>query len=149
NALIAGKRCLLRSSVVDAVSGKAKLKLERHCLVEGKAFVFPFDVSDDNVDVFIIMLHEKDSTTLNGVFIFPKEYLAERGILSVDRVGGKFSTMLYPPGCMESSQKEKKELASSQQSYFISFAKDSDCALVTGSRATEAKTEIADYVEKE
>ncbi|EFE77335.1 hypothetical protein SSIG_04917 [Streptomyces filamentosus NRRL 11379] len=54
----------------------------------------PFD-ADDGVDLFVISA--RDDGRL-GQFVFPRDALCERGIVSRNGVGGKRGFRVYPPG---------------------------------------------------
>ncbi|WP_055698546.1 MULTISPECIES: MepB family protein [Streptomyces] len=53
----------------------------------------PFD-TDDGVDLFVISSHDDEGF---GQFVFPREVLCERGIVSRDGSGGKRGFRVYPP----------------------------------------------------
>ncbi|MFE6049168.1 MepB family protein [Kitasatospora sp. NPDC056446] len=53
----------------------------------------PFD-SDDGVDLFVVSSRDDDGF---GQFVFPREVLCERGIVSRDGSGGKRGFRVYPP----------------------------------------------------
>ncbi|CAD7943375.1 unnamed protein product [Amoebophrya sp. A25] len=125
NAIVAGKRSLLRSCEIVPQHGKALLPLERHRFARGQLFGLPFDAIEDNVDLYIIMLFKRTSDKLEGAFIFPKTFLAEEGILSISRTGGQGSMVLYPPGSRAISP-EKEDFARRQRLYYVSFDAEND-----------------------
>ncbi|CAD7943377.1 unnamed protein product, partial [Amoebophrya sp. A25] len=109
NAIVAGKPSLVRSCDLRE-SGKAKWNLTRHRFSEGRLFGVPFDAGADRVDFFIALLRKDPLEGLSGAFVFPKQFLQDNGILSVNYKEGKCGMMLYPPGCRAVSL-AKKEFA--------------------------------------
>jgi hypothetical protein len=66
-----------------------------------KGPIEPFDIKD-SFDFYIICVEHGDC---QGQFVFPKEILAERGIISKNCKGGKRAMRVYPPWVKtESSQ---------------------------------------------
>ncbi|WP_438309846.1 MepB family protein [Streptomyces sp. HUAS TT3] len=53
----------------------------------------PFD-ADDGVDLFVVSSRDDDGF---GQFVFPREVLCERGIVSRNGAGGKRGFRVYPP----------------------------------------------------
>ena len=58
----------------------------------GQGPIMPFDVADP-FDLFMISVRE---ATSSGQFIFPKEVLLEKGVISKNNVGGKLAMRIYP-----------------------------------------------------
>ncbi|CAD7943711.1 unnamed protein product, partial [Amoebophrya sp. A25] len=131
NAVLGGQRVLLRCSRIDEGSGKAKVVFDRrrHEGVKSKGRVkrlsVPFDESDD-IDFFTVMLYrgkaeEFGAATegiLSGVFVFPKAFLRDAKILSVQFRGGRYGLGLYPPGCATPSETRRESARKQQQYYF-------------------------------
>ncbi|MGW8985936.1 MepB family protein [Streptomyces parvus] len=63
----------------------------------------PFD-ADDGVDLFVISA--RDDGRL-GQFVFPRDVLCERGIVSRSGVGGKRGFRVYPPGAVTTSRQAR------------------------------------------
>ncbi|CAD7943369.1 unnamed protein product [Amoebophrya sp. A25] len=136
NATVFGKRVLLRCGRLSSKTGKGKVRLERRRSVDGKRFDFPFDASEDDVDLFIILLHRgKLSDQLAGIFVFPKRFLMEENIISANYVGGRRELVLYPPGCKAVSH-HRQEFARKQCQYFLSF-EDTSWTFGAGDHITE------------
>ncbi|MFB8142042.1 MepB family protein [Streptomyces parvus] len=69
--------------------------------VEGP--IRPFD-ADDGVDLFVISA--RDDGRL-GQFVFPRDALCERGIVSRNGVGGKRGFRVYPPGAVTTGRQAR------------------------------------------
>ncbi|MFJ6013174.1 MepB family protein [Streptomyces sp. NPDC092952] len=63
----------------------------------------PFDVAD-GVDLFVISCRDADGF---GQFVFPREVLCERGIVSRDGSGGKRGFRVYPPWVATTSRQAR------------------------------------------
>ncbi|MFG3408227.1 MepB family protein [Streptomyces sp. NPDC048142] len=74
----------------------------------------PFD-SDDGIDLFVIS--SRDSGHF-GQFVFPREVLCERGIVSRNGVGGKRGFRVYPPDVITTSRQARGTQAW-QVNYFL------------------------------
>ncbi|MFE6687519.1 MepB family protein [Streptomyces sp. NPDC057743] len=72
----------------------------------------PFD-AEDGVDLFVISSREGGHF---GQFVFPREVLCERGIVSRNRSGGKRGFRVYPPWVTTTSRQ-----ASSTQAWQITY----------------------------
>ncbi|MFK0292689.1 MepB family protein [Streptomyces sp. NPDC090442] len=72
----------------------------------------PFD-TEDGVDLFVISSRDGDHF---GQFVFPREVLCERGIMSRNRSGGKRGFRVYPPWVTTTSRQ-----ASSTQAWQITY----------------------------
>ncbi len=82
----------------------------------------PFDIAD-KLD-FIVITSKKDNRI--GQFIFPKNVLAEKGIISQTGKDGKRGIRVYPPWD-EAGNKQAEKTQRWQLKYFVSFeAKNSD-----------------------
>lgn len=60
----------------------------------------PFDVSD-GVDLFVISVGDPGNS---GQFVFPKESLITRGVVSQGLLGGKRAVRIYPPWTVPTSR---------------------------------------------
>ncbi|CAD7943371.1 unnamed protein product [Amoebophrya sp. A25] len=118
-------RLLLGDAVCcDRASRILSVGRSKHCRVKGTGFYFPFDVTEDKIDLFIFMLYRcPTNLELDGVFIFPSSYLQDQGVLSSENAKGRLGMVLYPPGATGVS-KTREELVAKQQSYHISFKED-------------------------
>lgn len=85
-----------------------------------KGIIAPF-FEDEPVDYFMVHLRYKET----GVFVFPKEELIKRGILSTKKKEGKRAFRVYPPWDKVIS---KQALATQkwQSNYFYDFSNDLD-----------------------
>ncbi|MFF8900698.1 MepB family protein [Streptomyces lydicus] len=63
----------------------------------------PFDVADP-VDLFVISSRDADGF---GHFVFPREVLAERGVVARGGVGGKRGFRVYPPWVTTTSRQAR------------------------------------------
>lgn len=63
----------------------------------------PFDAADP-VDLFVISTREGEDF---GQFVFPREVLRERNIVSTDGVGGKRAFRVYPPWVTTTSRQAR------------------------------------------
>ncbi|MFB7631698.1 MepB family protein [Streptomyces sp. NPDC056149] len=72
----------------------------------------PFD-AEDGVDLFVISSRDGGHF---GQFVFPREVLCERGIMSRNRSGGKRGFRVYPPWVTTTSRQ-----ASSTQAWQINY----------------------------
>ncbi|MFH0521393.1 MepB family protein [Streptomyces sp. M41] len=79
----------------------------------------PFD-ADDGVDLFVISSRDEDGF---GQFVFPREVLCERGIVSRDGVGGKRGFRVYPPWVTTTSRQARATQAW-QVNYFFHLGQD-------------------------
>ncbi|OCC07927.1 MepB family protein [Streptomyces sp. PTY087I2] len=65
----------------------------------------PFDAdADDGVDLFVIGARDDGRF---GQFVFPRDVLGERGIVSRNGVGGKRGFRVYPPGAVTTSRQAR------------------------------------------
>ncbi len=82
----------------------------------GKGPIMPYDI-DDAFDFLIVSVRtEKDF----GQFVFSKEILSEKGIISSNRKEGKRALRVYPPWDKADNSQAKKTQAWQLQ-YFINF----------------------------
>lgn len=58
----------------------------------GKGPTMPYDMADD-IDAYVITARNKNHF---GVFVFPKEVLVQKGIVSKNGTGGKLGIRVYP-----------------------------------------------------
>lgn len=86
---------------------------------DDKGETIPFDVTD-NIDFYFIASFKDD---LSGIFIFPKQILAEKGVLSHGNKTGKRGIRVYPTwDKTESTQAQKTQAWQAQ--YFLEFSKN-------------------------
>jgi len=76
----------------------------------------PFDISDD-LDFIIIAAKRSDS---QGLFIFPKSILAQKGIISTNSKHGKRGIRVYPPWDMVAN-KQAGQTQIWQTKYFVAM----------------------------
>ncbi|MFJ6618584.1 MepB family protein [Kitasatospora sp. NPDC091335] len=74
----------------------------------------PFDTSD-GVDLFVVSSRDGDRV---GQFVFPRDVLCERGIVSRNRTGGKRAFRVYPPWVTTTSRQARGTQAW-QVEYFL------------------------------
>ncbi|ANP52413.1 hypothetical protein J2Z21_008335 [Streptomyces griseochromogenes] len=79
----------------------------------------PFDVEDD-VDLFVISSRDDDGF---GQFVFPREVLCERGIVSRDGSGGKRGFRVYPPW-VTTTNRQARGTQAWQVNHFLSLGQD-------------------------
>ena len=79
----------------------------------------PFDISD-NIDFVVITSKSGDKT---GQFIFPKSVLADKGIISQNRKGGKRGIRVYPSWDITTNRQAEKT-QSWQTKYFVTIESD-------------------------
>ncbi|MCC5578824.1 MepB family protein [Microtetraspora sp. AC03309] len=79
----------------------------------------PFD-ADEGIDLFVIS--SRDSGHF-GQFVFPREVLCERGIVSRDGSGGKRGFRVYPPW-VTTSNRQARSTQAWQVDYFLCFTED-------------------------
>ncbi|MFD3645045.1 MepB family protein [Streptomyces cyaneofuscatus] len=79
----------------------------------------PFD-ADDGVDLFVIS--SRDSGHF-GQFVFPREVLCERGVVSRSGVGGKRGFRVYPPWATTTSRQASSTQAW-QVKHFLSLGEE-------------------------
>nr|WP_317041489.1 MepB family protein [Chryseobacterium contaminans] len=65
---------------------------------------------------------------LSGIFVFPKQILAEKGVLSHGKKTGKRGIRVYPSWDKAESKQAQKTQAWQTQ-YFLEFSKDQEEAL--------------------
>ncbi|MEU3191732.1 MepB family protein [Streptomyces sp. NPDC006992] len=75
----------------------------------------PFD-TDDGVDLFVISSRDEGF----GQFVFPREVLSERNIISRDGVGGKRGFRVYPPW-VTTTNRQARSAQAWQTNYFLSL----------------------------
>lgn len=88
----------------------------------------PFEASE--VDFFIIAARKGDQL---GQFIFPKEMLAQKGIVSTQQKEGKRGMRVYPPWDV-TANKQAKETQAWQIKYFVQIKESSPSDLETVKR---------------
>ncbi|WP_336964884.1 MepB family protein [Chryseobacterium contaminans] len=81
----------------------------------------PFDATD-NIDFYLVASF-KDN--LSGIFIFPKQILAEKEVLSNGKKIGKRGIRVYPTWDKAESKQAQKTQAWQTQ-YFLEFSKDQE-----------------------
>ncbi|GGV11260.1 MepB family protein [Streptomyces spectabilis] len=79
----------------------------------------PFD-ADDGVDLFVISSRDDDGF---GQFVFPREVLCERGVVSRGGSGGKRGFRVYPPWVTTTSRQAGGTQAW-QVDYFLDLGRD-------------------------
>lgn len=84
----------------------------------------PFD-SSDGID--FIVISSKSGSNI-GQFIFPATVLADKGIISQNRKGGKRGIRVYPPWDKVTS-KQAEKTQSWQSNYFVSIRDDNQTGL--------------------
>lgn len=84
----------------------------------------PFD-SSDGID--FIVISSKSGSNI-GQFIFPATVLADKGIISQNRKGGKRGIRVYPPWDKVTS-KQAEKTQSWQSNYFVSIRNDNQTGL--------------------
>ncbi|SPE57680.1 MepB protein [Streptomyces netropsis] len=87
----------------------------------------PFDAADP-VDLFVISVRDGDRF---GQFVFPREVLRERDIVSTDGAGGKRAFRVYPPW-VTTTNRQAGATQRWQTRYFLSVPEDGS---VDGDRA--------------
>ncbi|MFW3474311.1 MepB family protein [Streptomyces microflavus] len=85
----------------------------------------PFD-ADDGVDLFVIS--SRDSGHF-GQFVFPREVLCERGVMSRNGAGGKRGFRVYPPWATTTSRQAGSTQAW-QVNHFLSLGEEEPVDLV-------------------
>lgn len=79
--------------------------------------ISPFDVKD-NFDLIIICVFDESN---KGIFLFDKNILLKKDLISSNEKGGKRGFRVYPPWCSPES-KQALQTQKWQSEYFISFA---------------------------
>ncbi|MCX5206232.1 MepB family protein [Streptomyces sp. NBC_00237] len=79
----------------------------------------PFD-ADDGVDLFVIS--SRDDVGF-GQFVFPREVLCERGIVSRDGSGGKRGFRVYPPW-VTTTNRQARSTQAWQADFFFDLGRD-------------------------
>ncbi|WP_335939291.1 MepB family protein [Streptomyces sp. PTD5-9] len=79
----------------------------------------PFDTSD-GVDLFVISSRDDDGF---GQFVFPREVLCERGIVSRDGSGGKRGFRVYPPW-VTTANRQARSTQAWQVNHFFNLGRD-------------------------
>lgn len=79
----------------------------------------PFD-ADDGVDLFVIGSHDGGH---RGQFVFPREVLCRRGIVSLNGSGGKRGFRVYPPWVTTTSR-QARSTQQWQVNHFLHFGED-------------------------
>ena len=87
----------------------------------GNGPIMPYDL-DDPVDLFVFSVHTEEHF---GQFIFPREVLCRKGIVSKDGQGGKRAMRVYPPWVTVDS-KQAKATQAWQSNYYLEISKDLD-----------------------
>lgn len=81
----------------------------------------PFDIND-HIDFYLIASFKE---TFSGVFIFPKEILLEKGILSDGKKTGKRGIRVYP-SWDKAESKQAQKTQDWQIQYFLEFSEEQD-----------------------
>lgn len=93
----------------------------------GRGPIMPYDVADP-IDLFIVSVKSEQHF---GQFVFPKDVLYEKGILSKDGKGGKRAIRVYPLWDKTDNTQAKKTQAWQLQYFFeILQNKDRDAASI-------------------
>ena len=71
---------------------------------EGNGPIMPYAL-DDPFDLYVVSVKDDEYC---GQFVFPKEVLYEKGIISGDRKEGKRAIRVYPPWVKELNKQAKK-----------------------------------------
>ena len=71
---------------------------------EGMGEILPHD-REDPFDIFVVSVRTSENF---GQFVFPKEVLCEKGILSKGRKGGKRAMRVYPPWSLQKNRQSQK-----------------------------------------
>ncbi|KAB1138921.1 MepB family protein [Streptomyces luteolifulvus] len=79
----------------------------------------PFD-TEDGVDLFVVSSRDSGSF---GQFMFPRDVLCERGIVSRNRSGGKRGFRVYPPWVTRTNRQARSTQAW-QVNYFLYLGED-------------------------
>lgn len=79
----------------------------------------PFDAADP-VDLFVISTREGDYF---GHFVFPREVLCERGIVSRNGSGGKRAFRVYPPW-VETTNRQARTTQAWQVNHYLQIPED-------------------------
>ncbi|MER7770910.1 MepB family protein [Kitasatospora sp. NPDC096140] len=79
----------------------------------------PFDV-EDGVDLFVVSSREGGHF---GQFVFPREVLCERGVVSRDHTGGKRGFRVYPPW-VTTTNRQARATQVWQVDYFLHLGED-------------------------
>jgi hypothetical protein len=79
----------------------------------------PFD-ADDGVDLFVISSCDDDGF---GQFVFPREVLCERNIVSCNGSGGKRGFRVYPPW-VTTTNRQARSTQAWQVNYFFNLGQD-------------------------
>lgn len=77
----------------------------------------PFD-ENDSADFLCIVVIDDD---LNGIFVFPRQCLIEKGILTSEAGIGKMAARFYPTWCQDLNKTARKTQAW-QQAYFRNYS---------------------------
>lgn len=91
---------------------------------EEKGATVPFD----SMDVFDFYLVSASTTNNKGIFIFPKEILLEKGILSHGKKVGKRGIRVYPSWDL-TENKQAKATQKWQTDYFIDLSQTAEVYL--------------------
>jgi hypothetical protein len=79
----------------------------------------PFD-TEDGVDLFVVSSRDSGSF---GQFMFPRDVLCERGIVSRNRSGGKRGFRVYPPW-VTTTNRQARSTQAWQVNYFLYLGED-------------------------
>lgn len=71
---------------------------------EGMGEILPHDM-EDPVDIFVVSVRDCENF---GQFVFPKEVLCEKGVISKNRKGGKRAMRVYPPWNLPKNRQAQK-----------------------------------------
>jgi hypothetical protein len=86
-----------------------------------KGPIIPYDIQD-NFDFIVVAVSSNDRL---GQFVFPKEVLSEKGILSQDGKGGKLAIRVYPIWDIAENAQAKRT-QKWQLKYFFEVTKELD-----------------------
>ncbi len=89
-----------------------------------KGPIIPFDKADP-IDLFVISVRREGQL---GQFVFTKEILLEKGVLSSDKGRGKLAIRIYPPWDVAVNAQAKRTQAW-QLPYFFEIPSNSICDL--------------------
>lgn len=87
----------------------------------GSGPIMPYDIAD-SVDLFVISVRNSSHF---GQFVFSKEVLWQKGIVSKNGIGGKRAMRVYPPWDITNSSQAQKTQAW-QLLYFVEIEPHSD-----------------------
>ena len=118
---LSGKRCKFRAGKVTPKKAGFFVTFWKR---SENGPIIPYD-SEDPIDLVIFSVHTEMHF---GQFVFPKNVLVEKRILSSCGVGGVRATRIYPPWVTVTS-KQAKRTQSWQKEYYLEISKDNSSAI--------------------